>query len=439
MAWARPDKILYTMKYEKINNKLFIENRTEFVKNMQPGALAVFHSNDMMPKNADAFFRFKQNSDFFYLCGVDQEECMLIIFPDAPEERYREMLFLKETNEKIAVWEGEKLTKEQGTETSGIVSVLWNDQFESTLSYLVNYCNAIYLNSNENDRSGSEVPTKDKRFALEMRAKYPLHSFERSAPIMSKLRAIKSEIEIDLLQMACDITDLAFRNVLKTTRPGVMEYEVEAEIISTFLRNRATGHAYDPIIASGANACVLHYVDNNKACKDGDLLLLDFGAEYANYAADLSRTIPVNGRFSERQKAVYNACLNVHNEAKKMMRPGITLNDFNNEVRQVMQSALIDIKLIGKNADETTKKALTLKYFPHGTSHFLGLDVHDIGHRYGKIEENMCFTIEPGIYIREEGLGVRIENDIIIKENGNIDLMKNIPITVEEIEDLMNN
>jgi len=426
------------MKYDKIDSRLFVENRRNFAAGLKPGALAVFHSNDMMPKNADAFYRFKQNSDFFYLCGVDQEECMLIIFPDAPEERYREVLFLKETNELIAVWEGEKLTKEQGTDTSGIATVLWNDKFESTLAYLVNYCETLYLNSNENDRSGSEVPTKDKRFALEMRAKYPLHGFERSAPIMAKLRAIKSTTEIDLLQIACNITEKAFRQLLAVLKPGMMEYEVEAELIGAFLRHRATGHAYDPIIASGANACVLHYVENNRACKDGDLLLLDFGAEYANYAADLSRTIPVNGKYSARQKEVYNACLNVHNEAKKLMRPGITLNDFNNEVRKVMQSALIDIKLIDKNADDDTKKSLTMKYFPHGTSHFLGLDVHDIGHRYGKIEENMCFTIEPGIYIREEGLGVRIENDIIVRENGNIDLMKNIPITVEEIEDLMN-
>lgn len=426
------------MKYDKIDSSLFIENRAKFVANLKPGAMAVFNSNDLMPKNADAFYRFKQNSDFFYLTGVDQEESMLILFPDAPEERFKEILFLRETNEYIAVWEGEKLSKEQGTETSGIKNVLWNSQFESTLALLMNYCESVYLNSNENDRSGSEVPTKDKRFALELRQKFPLHEFERSAPIMGKLRSVKSEIEIALIQKACDITDKAFRNVLKSIMPGMMEYEVEAEIISTFLRNRATGHAYDPIIASGANACVLHYVENNRECKNGDLLLLDFGAEYANYAADLSRTIPVNGRFTERQKEVYNACLLVHNEAKKLIRPGITLNEFNNEVQQVMQGALTDIRLIDKNADEATKKSLTQKYFPHGTSHFLGLDVHDIGHRYGKIEENMCFTIEPGIYIREEGIGVRIENDIIVRQSGNIDLMKNIPITVEEIEDLMN-
>ncbi|MGB1248755.1 MAG: aminopeptidase P N-terminal domain-containing protein, partial [Chitinophagales bacterium] len=370
--------------------------------------------------------------------GIDQEETYLILYPDAPLEKQREILFLRETNEHIAVWEGDKLTKKDGTDFSGIKSVLWNDQFDQTLKHLIGFAEYVYLNMNENDRMETSVPDKDIRLAREMRYKYPLHKYERSAPIMSALRSIKHDIEVATIQKACDITEKGFRRVLDFVKPGVMEYEVEGEIIAEFIRNRATGHAYSPIIASGFDACVLHYVENKKECKDGDLLLMDFGAEYANYASDLTRTIPVNGRFSERQKEVYNACLKVHNEAKNMMCAGETLAEFNAEVRKVMQSALIDIKLIDKNASDEEKTKLTQKHFPHGTSHFMGIDVHDIGNRYGKIEDGMCFTIEPGIYIREENLGVRIENDIIIKSSGNIDLMKNIPITVEEIEDLMN-
>lgn len=426
------------MRYEQIDNKLFTSNRARFIQHLPPKSIAIFHSNDLTPRNGDAFFKFKQNSDFFHLSGIDQEESMLIIFPDAPEERYKEVLFIRETNEHIAVWEGEKLSKEAGEKNSGIKTVFWNDQFEKVLRYVMNFAENVFLNLNENDRSGSEVPYKDLRFAKEIKDKYPLHHYHRAAPIMANLRSIKHPIEIDLIQKACNITEKAFRNLLATLKPGMMEFEVEAGLTYNFIKNRATGHAYDPIIASGSNACVLHYVTNENECKDGDLLLLDFGAEYANYTSDLSRTIPVNGKYSPRQKEVYNACLNIHNEAKKMLKPGITLNDFNQEVKQMMTGALVDLNLIDKSISEEEKKKLTLKYFPHGTSHFLGLDVHDIGARYEKIEENMCFTVEPGIYIREEGIGVRIENDLIVKEDGNIDLMKNIPITVEEIEDLMN-
>jgi Xaa-Pro aminopeptidase len=426
------------MRYLPIDNRLFINNRKSYTDLLLPNSIAIFHSNDLMPKNGDAFHPFKQNSDLFYLSGIDQEESILILFPDAPEDKYKEVLFLRETNEHIAVWEGEKITKEKGTEHSGIQNVLWLDSFENTLNYLMGYAENVYLNLNENDRSGPDVPYKNLRFSNELKNKFPLHKYERSGPLMANLRSVKHEIEINLLQKACDITEKAFRRVLKSIKPGMMEFEIEAIITHEFLINRATGHAYQPIIASGHNACVLHYTDNNKECKNGDLILFDFGAEYANYCADLSRTIPVNGKFSQRQKEVYNACLGVHNEAKKLMRPGITLNEFNNEVRKVMLGALIDIGLIDKNADETTKKSLAMKYFPHGTSHFLGLDVHDIGHRYGKMKEYMCFTIEPGIYIREEGIGIRIENDIIVREGGNIDLMKNIPIDADEIEHLMN-
>ncbi|MCB9255918.1 MAG: aminopeptidase P family protein [Chitinophagales bacterium] len=424
-------------KYKTMDAQFFAKNRSAFTKKMKANSMAIFFSNDLMPRSADGHYPFRQNPDFFYLSGIDQEECILILYPDAPLDSQKAMLFLKETNERIAVWEGDKVNKEQGQALSGISSVFWNDEFTNTLSHLANGVECFYLNMNENDRASSEVIGKEISFAREMRNKYPLHHFERSAPILSALRSIKSAEEIATIQSACDITEKAFRQVLKTIRPGMMEYEVEAEIISTFIRNGATGHAYEPIVASGANACVLHYVNNSALCKDGDLILLDFGAEYGNYASDLTRTIPVNGKFSARQKEVYQACLNVHHEAKKIIRPGITLSEFNQEVKLIMTSALVDIKLIDKNLNKEDKLRLCNKYFPHGTSHFMGLDVHDVGARYGKIQENMCFTIEPGIYIREEGIGVRIENDIIVRENGNLDLMSKIPIEIEEIEELM--
>jgi len=426
------------MKYKQIDNKLFIKNRANFVAQMKPNSIAIFTSNDMFPRNGDSSFRYRQGSDIFYLTGLDQEETFLVLFPDAPVASFKEVAYVRETNEHIAVWEGEKYTKEKATEVSGIETIAWNDLFlGSSLGAMINQASHIYLNLNENDRADSKIPTQDIRLYNDLKAKYPMHKFERAAPIMASLRTLKQAEEVALMQDACNITEKALRRVLDFVKPGVMEYEVEAEIIAEFIRNRANGHAYEPIIASGANACVLHYVENNRECKDGDLLLMDFGAEYANYASDLTRTIPVNGKFSVRQKEVYQACLNVHHKANELMNPGITLNDYNTEVKKVMQSALIDINLIDKAASQKEKDALTLKYFPHGTSHYLGLDVHDIGNRYVKMEENMCFTIEPGIYIREEGIGIRIENDFIVKSGKNIDLMANIPIEVEEIEDLM--
>lgn len=426
------------MKYQALDNQLFINNRARFIAQMKPNAIAIFTSNDVMPRNGDSAFKFRQSSDLFYLTGLDQEETFLVLFPDSPVEAFKEVAYVRETNEHIAVWEGEKYTKEKAREISGIQTISWNDQFmNASLKAMINQASTIYFNLNENDRAESKVATQDARLLSDLKMLFPLHHFERAAVILSKLRAIKQDEEIKTMQTACDITEKAFRKVLNVVKPGIMEYEVEAEIIAEFIRNRANGHAYEPIIASGANACVLHYIENNKVCQDGDLLLMDFGAEYANYAADLTRTIPVNGRFSARQKEVYNACLMVHKEANKLLNPGITLNEYNTAVKKVMQSALIDIRLIDKAADQKTKDALTLKYFPHGTSHFLGLDVHDIGNRYLKIEENMCFTIEPGIYIREEGIGIRIENDFIVKSGENIDLMKNIPIEIEEIENLM--
>lgn len=424
-------------RYQRLPASFFKANREHFAKQMKPNAMAIFFSNDEMPRSADGNHSFRQNPDFYYLTGIDQEDCALILFPDASVARHKEMLFLKETNEHIAVWEGAKVDKSQGTEISGIEAVHWNDGFNSILNQLSGYADIFYLNLNENDRAGTKVPTKDIRFAKEMRERFPLHQYERSAPFLSYLRSVKAQAEIDTIQKACDITEKAFRRVLAATKPGMMEYEVEAEIISTFIKNGATGHAYTPIVASGANACVLHYIANDKVCNDGDLLLMDFGSEYACYASDLSRTIPVNGKYTARQREVYNACLRIHNETKNMISPGMTLDEVNAEATKMMTSALIDIQLIDKSLDDKEKFGLTKKYFPHGNSHFLGIDVHDVGNRYGKIEENMCFTVEPGIYIPNENMGIRIENDIIVKKGGNLDLMKNIPITVEEIEELM--
>jgi Xaa-Pro aminopeptidase len=427
------------MKYKQIDNQLFKKNRERFIAQMEPNSMAIFCSNDEMPRNGDTTFPFRQGSDIFYLSGLDQEDTYLVVFPDAPVDSFKEIAFVKETNEHIAVWEGEKYTKETATEVSGIKSISWNDQFlGGSMASMLNQATTVYLNLNENDRSASNIPTNDIRLMNKLKESYPLHTFKCSASIMASLRSIKQEGEVSLMQTASDITDSTFRKILSFVKPGVMEYEVEAEIIANFIRNRANGHAYSPIIASGASACVLHYVENNRECKDGDLLLMDFGSEYANYASDMTRTIPVNGKFSARQKEVYNACLGVFYEANNLMNPGQTLAEYNGEVFKVMQSALIDINLIDKSADAKTKAGLTKKYFPHGTSHYLGLDVHDIGNRYAKMEEGMCFTIEPGIYIREENMGIRIENDFIVKSGKNLDLMANIPITVEEIEDLMN-
>jgi Xaa-Pro aminopeptidase len=392
-----------------------------------------------MPSNADQFHPFKQNSDLFYLSGIDQEETILVIFPDCPNPKYRETLFLKKTNAHIAIWEGHKYTEEEARATSGITTIHWKEEFDAIMGMLMNHAQHIYLNSNENDRASILVETRDIRFARTIQLRYPLHQLERSAPIMAKLRTVKSHFERDLLQIACDITNKAYRRVLQTIRPGMTEYEVEAEITYEFLRNRASGHAYGAIIASGANACVLHYVDNNLECKDGDLILMDFGAAYANYCADLTRTIPVNGRFTDRQKQVYNACLRVQKEAIQMIHAGMILKEYNAEVGKVMESELKSIGLISdtdiKNQDP--ENPAYKKYFMHGTGHFLGLDVHDIGNHYEPIPVGAVMTCEPGIYIREEGIGIRIENDIMITENGIYDFMRDFPREVEEIESIM--
>lgn len=428
------------MKYTSINAQLFIDNRKRFVEQLPPNSMAILFASDEMPRSADQAFVFRQNPDLFWLSGIDQEKTILIIYPDCPNPMYREALFLRKTNEYIAVWEGHKYTQEEARTASGIKQVFWEESFEPALRSLMTYCDRVFVNINENDRADNVVPYKDIRFANGLKYQYPAHEIKRLGPIMAKLRAVKHPLEVELIQKACNITRDAFVRVLKFMKPGVMEYEVEAEIIHEFIRQRATGHAYTPIIASGYNACVLHYIENNKPCKDGDLVLMDFGSEYANYASDLTRTIPANGRFTQRQKDVYNAVLRVMKQAKTMLRPGVILADYNKEVGWIMESELIGLGLLDKDkvAKQDPDNPLYKKYFMHGTSHFLGIDVHDIGNRYAPMEVGNVFTCEPGIYIPEEKLGIRIENDILITEDGIVDLMADIPVEVEEIESIMN-
>ncbi|MFN8282395.1 MAG: aminopeptidase P N-terminal domain-containing protein [Chitinophagales bacterium] len=428
------------MKYTSIDSQLFIENRKKFAAQLPANSMAILFASDEMPRSADQAFVFRQNPDLFWLTGVDQEKTILIIYPDCPNPMYREALFLRKTNEIIAVWEGHKYTKEEAKAASGIDKINWTETFDEVLPSLMTYCENVYLNLNENDRAANEVPYKDVRFANELKYNFPAHTIKRLGPIMAKLRSVKHSTEIELIQRACNITRDAFIRVCKFMKAGVMEYEVEAEIIHEFIRQRATGHAYTPIIASGYNACVLHYIENNKECKDGDLVLMDFGAEYANYAADLTRTIPANGKFTQRQKDVYNAVLRVMKQAKNMLKPGAILADYNKEVGKIMESELIGLGLLDRDAvaKQDVENPLYKKYFMHGTSHFLGIDVHDIGNRYAPMQAGNVFTCEPGIYIPEEKLGIRIENDILITENGIIDLMQDIPIEIDEIEAIMN-
>ena len=428
------------MRYLPIDKSLFVENRRRLVELMEPKSLAILHSNDMMPTNADGTMGFKQNSDLFYLSGADQEETVLLIFPDHPDPRFREVLFLRETNELIAVWEGEKLTKQQALEVTGIQSIFWTHQFETIFGNIIFEAEQVYLNTNEHTRNDSVVQTREARFIRDFKDRYPVHQLRRLAPLMHQLRAIKQPIEIALLKQACSITKAGFERLLHFVKPGVHEYEIEAELAHEFIRSRSKGFAYQPIIASGANACVLHYIQNNQVCKDGDVLLLDVAAEYANYNADLSRSIPVSGRFTPRQRAVYDAVLRVFKAAKGMLVTGNTWDEYHKEVGKIMESELVGLGLLKQEdiAKQDPEWPAYKKYFPHGTSHLLGLDVHDVGNRYRKFEPGMLFTCEPGIYIREEGLGIRLENNILITETGNIDLMEDIPLEADEIETLMN-
>ncbi len=428
------------MKYLPIDNSLFKLNRESFIKHLNSNSIAVFNSNDVMPTSADGIMPFKQQTDIFYLSGIDQEESILLIYPDAPDEKRKTILFLRKTNEEIAIWEGHKYTKEEARSASGIQSVYWLSEFESIFRSLMTQAEFLYLNSNEHLRTSEEVETRDSRMIRWCKDKYPLHKYERLQPLMHQVRAVKSEMEIDLLRRAVDITGLGFKRLLNFVKPGVMEYEIEAELIHEFLTNRATGFAFHPIIASGASATVLHYIANNQKCKDGDLLLCDIGADYANFNGDLTRCIPVNGLFSQRQKDVYNAVLRVQKEAKKLLVTGNVLPKYNKEVGKIMESELLGLGLLDKTdiKNQDPENPAYKKYFMHGTSHHLGLDVHDYGNMYREFETGMVLTIEPGIYIREEGLGIRIENDVVIRENSVEDLMDDIPVEVEEIEDLMN-
>ena len=428
------------MRYHAIENSLYIKNRVAFVKYLKPKSLAVFNSNDMMPTNADGLMPFRQNNDLLYLSGVDQEESILVIFPEASNPKHREILFVKETSELIAIWEGEKLDKKAATKQSGIETIYWLSQFETIFHALVLEAETIYLNQNEHLRAVTTVQTCDDRFRADCKTKYPDHNYERLAPIMRTIRPIKSQVEIDVMQQACDITEKGFRRILDFVKPGVMEYEIEAEFSHEFLRNRSRGFAYTPIIASGYNACVLHYIENNMECKPGDVILMDVGCEYANYASDMTRCVPVSGKFTNRQKDVYNAVLRVMKGATSMLVPGTDHEEYHSEVGQLMELELIGLGLIDKTdvANQDKANPLYKKYFMHGTSHHIGLDVHDIENRSTPFTEGMVLTVEPGIYIPSENLGIRLENDILITKDGQHDLMRNIPLEAEEIEDLMN-
>jgi|TARA_B110000259_G_C14007159_1_gene398307 Xaa-Pro aminopeptidase len=428
------------MKYHKIERQLFIKNRKNFTSQMKSNSLAVFNSNDIYPISADSTMPFEQHRDLFYLSGVDQEESVLVLFPDCPNENLREVLFVRETNAHIAVWEGEKLTKEAAFETSGIKNVHWLQDLDKVLFEMSTYCNTFYINTNEHYRANTETETREDRFTKGLLAKYPAHSVAKSNPILQRLRSVKDPIELKLMQNACDITEKGFRRILGFTKPGVWEYEIEAELIHEFMKNRSKGFAYTPIIASGSNANVLHYTENNQQCKSGDLILLDTAAEYANYASDLTRTIPVSGTFSDRQRAVYNAVNHVKKEATKMLVPGNFWKEYHQEVGKLMTSELLKLGLLDKADVQNEDKNWPAykKYFMHGTSHHIGLDTHDYGLLYEKMEANNVFTVEPGIYLPKEGFGIRLEDDVVIQKQGSpFNLMGNIPIEAEEIEDLM--
>ncbi|MFN9491806.1 MAG: aminopeptidase P family protein [Sphingobacteriales bacterium] len=427
------------MKYLPLDPAIFTDNRRRFVKQMEKNAIAIFNSNDELPLNGDALYKFKQNSDLYWLTGIEQEDSMLILFPDNPDKKFREVLVLVRPNELKEKWDGHRLRRDEATAISGVETIVWLDAIEAPLQTWIHLADTIYLNTNENDRKANLIPVRDYRFAQQMRDRYPLHNYKRAARLMKDLRGIKSAKEVEVLKTAIDITDKTFRRLLGFIRPGVFEYEIEAEIYHEFLRNRSTGPAYGSIIASGDRARTLHYVSNNQECKDGELILMDFGAEYGGYCADLTRTVPVNGKFSKRQKEVYDGCLQLHQYAASILKPGISIVDYTEKVGDEATKVFLKIGLISKAdvKNEDKENRAYRKYLYHGISHHLGVDVHDLGTRTAPIQAGMVFTIEPGIYIEEEKMGVRIENNFWITKNGNIDLMKNIPITTEEIESLM--
>jgi len=427
------------MRYIKIENNFFKKNREKLVKKVQPSSLILLNSNDVMPRTGDTAFPYRQNSDLFYLCGINQEKTMLLLVPGHPEKKYREMLFLQKASKQIKIWQGSKLSQKEASEISGIEIVLWLDDFEQVLSSLMPDMSQVYLNLNENSRFESDVIYNDLRFARQIKKTYPLHRLERLAPIMTELRLIKEPAEIELMQHACDITEKAFFRVLKLVKPGVTENAVEAEITHEFIRSGANGHAYEPIIASGENTCILHYTKNNQPCENGELLLMDFGAEYTNYAADCTRTIPVNGRFTPRQRECYEAVLHVFRETVQLMVPGKSINQLQQEIVRILEQELVNLGLITeeKIKNQDPGKPLYKKYFMHGVSHFLGMDVHDVGNKNIPLKPGMVLTCEPGIYIEDEKIGIRLENDILITEDEPVDLMENIPIEAYEIEKIM--
>jgi len=428
------------MKYHQIDRQLFIKNRKKFIAKMQAHSLAVFNSNDIYPVSADSTLAFAQHRDIFYLSGVNQEESILVLFPDAPKPEHRELLFLKETNEHIAVWEGAKLNKTQAFETSGIKTVYWLQDFEKVFFELMTQTQAVYINTNEHYRANVVTETREARFISWCQQKYPAHTYLRSQPILQRLRSVKEPQELALIQKACDITEKGFRRILSFTKPGVTEYEIEAEFAHEFLRNRADGFAYTPIIASGYNACVLHYIENNQVCKSGEVILLDVGAAYGLYSSDMTRCVPVSGKFSTRQAEVYNAVLRVKKAAAKMLIPGTLWAEYQAKVGKIMEQELIGLGLLTQESikNEDPNWPAYKKYFMHGTSHHMGLDTHDYGILTEPMQAGMVFTVEPGIYIPEENLGIRIEDDYVIQEHGEpFNLMANIPIEIDEIEALM--
>lgn len=427
------------MKYLPLNSAIFIENRKRFISKMEKNSIAIFNSNDELPMNGDAIHKFKQNSDLLWLTGIEQEDTMLVLFPDNPDPKYREVLVLVRPNALKEKWDGHRLRTNEATDISGIKTIIWLDVLDGMLQPWIHLSDTIYLNTNENDRKANLVPVRDYRYAEAMKQRYPLHNYKRSARLMKELRGIKSALEVEVLQKAIDITDTTFRHLLQFIKPGVMEYEIEAEIYHQFMKRRSAGPAYGSIIASGDRARTLHYVENSRECKDGELILMDFGAEYGNYCADLTRTVPVNGKFGRRQKTVYNACLHLHQYAASILKPGISIVDYTEKIGDEATIIFQKIGLLKKSdvKNEDPNDRAYRKYLYHGISHHLGIDVHDLGTRTEHIKPGMVFTIEPGIYIEEEQMGVRIENNFWITRNGNKDLMKNIPITVEDIEALM--
>lgn len=429
----------YPMRYQAIPSVLFVNNRQRFMRKMQPDSIAIFHSSDQLPRNGNILYPFHQDAALFYLSGLNQPETVLVLYPDCIKEGFKELVFIKRTDPFQRVWNGDQLTRQAASEISGIQKVYWLDEMDIILHELITMSKRIYLNLEERPMFAEAIETKNKREAKKLMNEYPAHKFHRSQPLLKKIMMVKQPLEIEQIQEAVNITESAFRRVLRFIEPGKYEFEVEAEVTHEFTVKRANGHAYPPIIASGPRTCILHYVQNNQPCKAGDLLLLDIGAEYANYAADITRVVPVSGRFSDRQRQVYNAVLGILQEVKQLLVPGVLLEDYEKEVGKIIEGALIDLKLIDKSAlaNQNPDYPFYKKYCMHSISHHLGLSVHDLANPYDPVMAGMVFTCEPGIYIPEENIGIRLENNILVTDHGPVDLSANIPIEAAEIEELM--